>query len=168
MGIREQHFNVEGQDIPVLLVLNNPTVKKNYGRARGQWLFFVEGDARAQLLEGLRREVKSGRLVNVVVGESAEKDDISQRFLLAQEEGHLPHRQFCERLRDFERMGFEGPWVYIDTGADRDTTPRRVLIAKSPRAVATEIDYRGSGEPMTKKVPFKLRESSGRWLTEFE
>jgi len=168
MIIREESFNVEGQDIPILLVLDNPTVKKNYGRACGQWLFFAEGDARAQLLEGLRRDVKAGRLVKVFVGESAEKDDISHRFLLAQEEGHLPRRQFCQRLRDFQRMGFEGPWVYIDTGADRDTRPRRVLIAKSPRAVATEIDYRGSGEPVTRKVPFKLRESSGRWLTEFE
>ena len=168
MTIREQYFNVEGQEIPVLLVLDNPTVKKNYGRTCGLWLFFVEGDARAQLLEGLRREVKAERLVSVLVGESSETDDISHRFLLAQEEGHLPRRQFCERLRDFERMGFEGPWVYIDAGADRDTTPRRVLIATSPRAVATEIDYRGSGEPVTKKIPFKLRESSGRWLTEFE
>ncbi len=168
MAIREQRFNVDDQDIPILLLLDNPAVKKNYGRTRGQWIFFVEGEARAELLEGLRREVKAGRLVNVAVGESPSAGDISQRFLLAEEEGHLPRRQFCERLRDFERIGFEGPWVYVDAGADRDATPRRMLFAKSPRAVATEIDHRGSGEPTIKQVPFKLRESRGRWSTEFD
>jgi len=168
MAIREQHFSEDGLEIPILLVLDNPEVKKNCGRTRGQWFFFVEGEARAELLEGLQREVKSGRLVSVLVGETSDEAEISQRFLLAQEEGHLPRRQFCERLRDFERMGFEGPWVYLDAGAERDTAPRRMLIAKSPRAVATEIDYRGSGEPVRRKIPFRLRGSSGRWSTEFE
>lgn len=164
MPIREQCFGGEGDFM--VRFLDNPDVKKNWGRTRGLWTFFVEGEARDELLESLKREVEAGRLANVVVGESSGAADISQKFLLAEEEGFLTRRQFNKRLHDFELLGFEGAWIYFDVGTDRDKHPRRMLCAKSPRAAATEIDYRGRGEPLVKEVSFRPPKSRDRWLSD--
>jgi hypothetical protein len=146
MPIREHRFTSDGDADEVLVLLDNPDIKKNYGKTRGLWILFVEGEAREELLEGLRRDVKSGALVNVGVSESLDQNDISNRFIFAQEEGHLIREQFSKRLHHFELMGFDGSWIYLDSGSSRDKSDRRVLAGKSPRGTANEKVWRDGVE----------------------
>jgi hypothetical protein len=166
MAIREQRFISDGDDDAVRIFLDNPEIKVNYGKTLGLWVLFVGGEARAELLEGLRRELKSGKLASLALSESAKLDDTSNDYLFAQEEGYLTREQFFKRLHHFEMMGFDGAWIYVDGGSSRDKSARRILAGKSPRGTAREKVLRNGVESEWKDVPFRLRQSGGRWLTE--
>src|ERR1035438_3222343 len=166
MAIREHRFIRDGDDDKVLIFLDNPEIKMNYGKTLGLWVLFVGGEARAELLEGLRRELKAGKLASIALSALANQDDTSNDHLFAQEEGHLTREQFFKRLHHFEMMGFDDAWIYVDGGSSRDKSARRILAGKSPRGTAKEKVFRGGVESDWKDVPFRFRQPGGRWLTE--
>ena len=153
MTLRERRLpdHVVGGSTKVLI--DDPSVTTNPQRTHGLWILFVSAEMRTEVIRGLLLGVENGIFTSVGFQEEPANSGITENFVFAMEEGYVTRRKLKARLESFERMGFDGGWLYIDTGAERRNSARRTLSGKGPRDLITEIDYRkGGGEPVTRQA----------------
>ena len=125
------------------LRIDNPGVKINPQKTHGVWILSVSAETRIKVIQGLRCGVENGLFTSVWLDEVPADSGGSKSSVWAMEEGYVTRRMLKARLEAFERMGFDGGWIYCDAGAERHKSARRALCGKSPRPPVTEFDYRG-------------------------
>ena len=153
MTLRERRFlGDEGKGTTRVLV-DDPSVKVNPQKTQGLWVLFVSAETRDVVIQGLQVGVESGLFILVGFDEVPSGTDGATSSVFAMEEGYVTRRTLKARLAAFERLGFDGGWIYCDTGAERHKSARRALCGRSPRPPIKELDFRGDGdEPIVREA----------------
>lgn len=146
MALRERSLPDSEGGGSTRLRIDNPDVKRNPQKTLGIWILFVSAETRDKVIQGLRRGVENGLFTSVWLDEAPADSGGPKSSVWAMEEGYVTRRMLKARLEAFERMGFDGGWIYCDAGAERHKSARRALCGKSPRPPVTEFDYRAGGD----------------------
>ncbi len=153
MTLREQRLSYGGGGDSTVLRVDNPDLTKSAHKAHGLWILGVSAETRDKVIEGVQRGVESGVFTSALLDVSPNATGGPRSFVYVMEEGYVTRRTLKTRLEAFERMGLNGGWFYIDTGAQRHKSARRVLCGNGPRPPVTELDYRGGGdEPVEREA----------------
>ena len=153
MTLRERRFPGGESEDTTRVLIDDPSVKVNPQKTHGLWVLFVSAETRDEVIQGLQKGVESGQFTLVGYDEALVDTDGSKSSVFAMEEGYVTRRTLKVRLAAFGLMGFDGSWIYCDTGAERHQSARRALCGKSPRSPVTELDFRGGGdEPIVREA----------------
>ena len=157
--LQERLFPFQDGTDNTLLVVSDPKHKLNSKKVHGLWLLFVSEAAYEGVIRKLYLMVEEAgsRFVAVTTETSPEKLIQSMRMVCLFDEGSLYRRQLWTSLDAFDEIGVEGHWLYIDGGAERHKSARRVLTGEGPQSAITEIDLRGDGEEPVIRHPVRGR-----------